>query len=329
MNTDTHLIQSSFFTPILDTMSRAGVNTKKLLQQSSLSRFDLSRGENYVPLNLVYKLMREINESQGIDNFYECFAGGIELQHLSDFGEIAAFAPDLLSAARFAEKNVSTVMTHERLQLEINGPSCKVSQWYVDAPRPGRGYLDHLDLCYLVNGFRIAMGPDWNPLEIHMQSEVVPDFENLFSDCSNIRILLAQPATALVFPTSILSAPMMSGRPMDSLTPSVDSAPESLSRMIEKLLTSSNNAQVANMGLMSDMLDVSPRTLRRRLIELDTTFSDVVEDWRFKSSLKLLEEGTQGVKEIAERLGYANTPNFDRAFSRWTGQSPRVYRESL
>ena len=32
---------------------------------------------------------------------------------------------------------------------------------------------------------------------------------------------------------------------------------------------------------------------------------------------------------IAERLGYANAPNFERAFKRWTGQSPGAYRDAL
>lgn len=329
MNADTHLIQCGFISPILDAMKDAGVNTQKLLHESSLSRFDLSQAANYLPLNRAYELMHKLNELQGIDSFYDCFAGGVKLKNMGDFGEIAAFAPDLLSAGRFAVKNTPTVMTHERMRLEFNGPHCIVSQWYIDTPSPGRDYLDYLNLCYLVEAFRVAMGPDWVPLEIHLQSQVAPDFENLFPDCSNIRILLGQPATALVVPTGIMRTPMMGDGPMDSHMSSIGSAPETLPTMIEKLLTSSKNAQVANMGLMSDMLDVSPRTLRRRLIEMDTTFSEVVDDWRFKSSLELLEDGIEDVKEIAERLGYANTPNFDRAFSRWTGQSPSVYRESL
>ncbi|MDH3763606.1 MAG: AraC family transcriptional regulator, partial [Gammaproteobacteria bacterium] len=102
MNTDAHLIQCGFFQPVLETLRQSGVNTEKLLLKSSLSRFDLGSGENYVPVNLLYALMLEVSKSQGIDDFFDCFAAEIDVQNLSDFGEITAFAPDLLSAARFA-----------------------------------------------------------------------------------------------------------------------------------------------------------------------------------------------------------------------------------
>jgi len=32
------------------------------------------------------------------------------------------------------------------------------------------------------------------------------------------------------------------------------------------------------------------------------------------------------LKDVAERLGYANVANFMRAFRRWTGQPPGAYR---
>ena len=329
MNTDAHLIQCGFFQPVLETLRQSGVNTEKLLLKSSLSRFDLDSSENYVPVNLLYALMFEIRKSQGIDDFYDCFAAEIDVQNLSDFGEITAFAPDLLSAAHFAEKNITMLMTHGRMRLEIDGPSCKVSQWYIDAPKPGRDFVDYADLCYLVNGFRIAMGADWTPLEIHLQSQIAPDFDNLFPDGRNIRILLGQPVTAVVVPTAIMRTPMMGDGSLDSNHLATDSIPGTLSQVIERILTSSKNAQVANLWLMAEMLNISPRTLRRKLSELDTTFFEVVDNWRFKSSLELLEDEQVGVNGIAERLGYANTPNFDRAFRRWTGQSPSLYRDQL
>jgi AraC-like DNA-binding protein len=329
MNTDAHLIQCSFFQPVLETLRQSGVNAEKLLLKSSLSRVDLGSGENYVPVNLLYALMLEIHKSQGIDDFYDCFAAEIDVQNLSDFGEITAFSPDLLSAARFAEKNITMLMTHGRMRLEIDGPICKVSQWYIDAPKPGRDFVDYVDLCYLLNAFRIAMGADWTPLEIHLQSQIAPDFDNLFPDGRNIRILLGQPVTAVVVPTAIMRTPMMGDGSLDSNHLATDSIPGTLSQVIERILASSKNAQVANMGLMADMLDISPRTLRRKLSELDTTFFEVVDSWRFKSSLELLEDEQAGVNEIAERLGYANTPNFERAFKRWTGTSPGNYRDLM
>jgi len=138
MSSDFHLIQNCFFKPVMETMLHAGVNTSKLLQKSELSRFNLDHSENYVPVNLLYKFLFDLHKSQGVDEFFGCFANQIEFQNLSDFGEITVFAPDLLSAIQFAIKNINVLMTHERIQLDIDGPVCKLSQWYIDGQKPGK-----------------------------------------------------------------------------------------------------------------------------------------------------------------------------------------------
>lgn len=69
-------------------------------------------------------------------------------------------------------------------------------------------------------------------------------------------------------------------------------------------------------------LFVSPRTLKRRLAEQGTTFSDVVDDVRRREALLLLDDRRLSVDEIALRLGYSDTANFSRAFRRWTGRTP-------
>ena len=328
MSTNTHLIQYSFFKPVVETMLHAGVNTGRLLQKSKLNLFDLDHSENYVPVNLMYQFLFDAHKSQGTDEFLGCFANQIKLQNLSDFGEITAFAPDLLSACQFAEKNNGMVMTHEPMQLEINGPTCKVSQWYIDDQYPGKVFLDYIDLCYLVYGVGIAAPSGWAPLEIHMQSHAAPDFDNLLPNLDNTRILLGQPATAIVFPTEMLKSPMLDGGSPDLNDLTIESFPETLLQVIEKLLDSSKDGQIMNMALMADMFDTSPRTMRRNLNELDTTFSEVVDKWRFKTSLTLLEDEHLRIRDIAERLGYANISNFERAFQRWTNQSPRTYRDT-
>jgi AraC-like DNA-binding protein len=328
MSTDVHLIQNCFSKPVVESMLKAGVNTGELLQISGLSRFNLDQGENYVPVNLLYKFLFELHKSQGIDEFYGCFANQIEFQNLSDFGEITVFAPDLLSAIQFVIKNINVLMTHERIQLDIDGPVCKLSQWYIDGQKPGKEFFDYIDLCYLLYGVCIATGREWAPLEIHLQSRAAPDFDNLLPNLGNTRILMGQPTTAVLFPTAMLKAPMLDGGSLDSNDLTIKPVQETLLHTIEKLLDSSNNGQLANMELIAEMFDISPRTMRRRLNELDTTFSEVVDNWRFKSTLTLLEDNQVRVNEISECLGYANISNFDRAFKRWTGQSPRNYRDS-
>ncbi len=75
-------------------------------------------------------------------------------------------------------------------------------------------------------------------------------------------------------------------------------------------------------------LAMSVATLRRRLEDEGTTFSDIVEDMRRRLAEQYLSKPRPAVSEIAFLLGFSDVASFDRAFKRWTGVSPTKYRSS-
>lgn len=72
-------------------------------------------------------------------------------------------------------------------------------------------------------------------------------------------------------------------------------------------------------------LHISVRTLRRRLEEENTSFSEVLDDARRELALERLADG-ESVSAVAERCGFANPRSFARAFRRWTGHTPGALR---
>ena len=73
-------------------------------------------------------------------------------------------------------------------------------------------------------------------------------------------------------------------------------------------------------------LAASVRTLQRRLADLDTTFSEVVEEARMKSANQLVTQSDYSLKQIASQLGYSEQAHFTRAFRRWNGVTPSAFR---
>jgi AraC-like DNA-binding protein len=67
-------------------------------------------------------------------------------------------------------------------------------------------------------------------------------------------------------------------------------------------------------------------TLRRRLHDEGTSFAEIVESVRHDLALRYLRDVDGPVKDIAFRLGYREINSFSRAFRRWTGMTPIVYR---
>jgi AraC-like DNA-binding protein len=70
---------------------------------------------------------------------------------------------------------------------------------------------------------------------------------------------------------------------------------------------------------------MSVRTLKRKLAEEGTSYSDLTDQVQLGRAVSL-RRSVLTVDEIADRLGYSDAANFTRAFRRWTGKSPRAYR---
>jgi len=75
-------------------------------------------------------------------------------------------------------------------------------------------------------------------------------------------------------------------------------------------------------------LDVSPRTLRRRLSEAGTSFHALSERLLAEQAQYLLRDQGLTVAEAGKRLGFSDARAFRRAFKRWLGEVPGAMRRN-
>ena len=73
-------------------------------------------------------------------------------------------------------------------------------------------------------------------------------------------------------------------------------------------------------------LNISVRTLQRRLLDCGTTFHDVSDGVRARLAAGYLTDPAVSVSEVAFLLGFSEQSAFNRAFRRWTGESPGRWR---
>jgi AraC-like DNA-binding protein len=85
----------------------------------------------------------------------------------------------------------------------------------------------------------------------------------------------------------------------------------------------------AQLASVATALAVSERTLQRRLRDEGTTFEALLDETRFALASSYLRDPALGIAEIAWLTGYAEIAAFYRAFRRWTGSTPAVYRARL
>ena len=78
---------------------------------------------------------------------------------------------------------------------------------------------------------------------------------------------------------------------------------------------------------VAEQLNVTERTLRRRLAAEGTDFRTIFDGIKNTLAQNYLRKTSLSVVEIADLLNYAEATNFHRAFQRWNSTTPADYRQ--
>lgn len=73
----------------------------------------------------------------------------------------------------------------------------------------------------------------------------------------------------------------------------------------------------------------SERTLRRQLTELNTSYQQLIDQYRYQQAKQHLENSSYTTEAIAKLLGFSDSRSFRTAFKRYSGKTPSEYRKLL
>lgn len=104
---------------------------------------------------------------------------------------------------------------------------------------------------------------------------------------------------------------------------------ESVRREVERQLEPLLASGMARIDRVASAMGCSRQTLYRRLKAEGLTFEQVLDTLRHRRALKLIRDPKLPVKDAAYQLGFSDPAAFSRAFKRWTGQSPALFRSAM
>jgi AraC-like DNA-binding protein len=102
-----------------------------------------------------------------------------------------------------------------------------------------------------------------------------------------------------------------------------------LRSLVEREVSRSLSSGIPSMADVARRLAMSERTLHRRLAGSGLSFRDVVTETRRQVAEGLLRDSSYPLTEIAFLTGFSEQSAFNRAFKRWTGQTPAVFRRAV
>jgi AraC-like DNA-binding protein len=142
------------------------------------------------------------------------------------------------------------------------------------------------------------------------------------------------PMNQVAMPTALLRRPLADADPVAARLAMAQvrrelalslRAPENLAERVRAELTLAADGY-PDLPAVATRLFLSPRTLKRRLAAVGTSYFELLEQARYRDACRLLDNADLSLQQIAYALGYADPPSFTRAFRRWSGQAPSAFR---
>ena len=143
-----------------------------------------------------------------------------------------------------------------------------------------------------------------------------------------------QPLTGIVFDRGLMDAsrPFQDGELHRALRELADARVLRIARgaccadRVRDFLAAHPAPGKATMEETAQGLDLSARSLRRRLAAEGTCYEAVATEALITRAHRLLSVEERTIEETAYALGYSEPSAFHRAFKRWTGTTPRSWR---
>jgi AraC-like DNA-binding protein len=179
---------------------------------------------------------------------------------------------------------------------------------------------------------RSLIGHDYSPLRIEFRRArpaKIDDFQSLLR--APLQFGAAQ--TRLVFDCDAIERPLDGGNPElarynDAIALQYLSQIErdNIQGRVREVLTQRLADGEPSQEQLAEFLNMSARTLQRKLGEGGTTYKEILDETRRVLALAYLSAPRHSVSDVTYLLGFSACSSFTRAFRRWTGQSPSVWR---
>ncbi len=220
--------------------------------------------------------------------------------------------------------------------LELSeGPEVAELRWWlrtelgINTQANYHGALLDLKLLHQIAGRNFR--PSYVKLAVEMRGTEIADIESRIG----CRFFCTVDENAIGFPVGVLDQPVASAnrllfRLLGGYLERVKAASritivERVQDYVRGALSSGN----CSIERCAHKLGISVRTLQTHLNESGLKFSDILEKHRIELAKVYLEQEQLTLDEVALNLGYSEQSSFGRAFKRWTGTTPKLYRRNV
>lgn len=318
---------------LAEVVARWEVSPKELFADLGLSEEALAEPNGRLAIPVVEKLVQRACGLTGEPGLGFYLGLKMRISAHGSLGFAAMTSGTVGEAIEVAVRFAPTRTNALALQLHVDGPTASL----VLDERASLGTAREAIVFALLTGIA-QLGETLTGRKLEGSADFAfpePDYVRRFEPFLPGPVRFGQPSHRLVFAADVLEWPMVLHDPAarrlarEQCERELDALGEhgQLVGRVRTLLPRGDRG-FRSLDEVAKVIHVSPRTLKRQLAARGTSYSSLLDELRRERATMLVRAGELTVDEVAFRLGYSDAANFIRAFRRWTGMTPKAFRDA-
>ncbi|MCG8669950.1 MAG: AraC family transcriptional regulator [Pseudomonadales bacterium] len=182
---------------------------------------------------------------------------------------------------------------------------------------------------------RFLIGDQFKAQQVNF-SYPEPAYSEKYKDVFQCQLSFNADRNSIDVPVAVLEEPLKMSSPQvaklcmlqcDALIKQLTTYDEFVESIRRLLISAKPN--FPNIEETASKLNMSERTLRRRLKQHNTTYRDLLDEIRLELAQQYLRDTHLSIDQIASLVGFEETTSFRKAYKGWTGISASDYRAQL
>jgi AraC-like DNA-binding protein len=319
---------------IVNELRRHGVAVDDLLKEVGLRRTSLADPEARVSYSGVLDLIERAATATR-DASFGLRLGASRDQHDSGLiGFVLLNSPALMDALANLQRYFRVVGDGEDFEIERGGPHVELRFRVADPKMRGLRHNSDYIAAMLVRACRDMTRKRVSPVRVEFTHRR-PDQQVGYAEILGCPVKFNAEWDSLIYSTETMRLPVIGAD--DRLLKVLEDAcnrilgptpkKQDLIRDVRELIIDRLARGTADLDGVARELNISSKTLERRLAEKGVGFSKLLEDIRCHLAKQYLADTAFRLDQISYLVGYSQSAAFVRAFRRWTETTPIQYRE--
>lgn len=318
-------------------IAEQGLDAQSILESSEYADLLLApnRDDIRVSHKLGGKLWQNLEQQSGDTNIGLHTGAGLDFHSAMPLEYLFVSSPTFGEALQICEPYVRLISDALDIQHHIEGDTAVMRFSFQFGKKNDLRHLNEMTGAAFIRFFRFVTAQQFQASAIGFEHDA-PEQQDEHQRIFHCDPSFAEKDNFIAFPASLLELPCPLPQPQVSQA-HVEVVNQQMNKLreqdflasIKEVIGSLLSEGEVTLEAVADRLTIKPARLRYMLSEMDTSFSELLANYRSKLAKDLLAKTETSIDQIIYLTGFSEASPFYRAFKRWTSMTPIAYREKF